>query len=322
VAVLDGLQSTDFTGVAHLAVSATGTLVYAEGEAYRPEDSLARVDLRGAVRPLLPEKYVSTPAFSPDGRIAVRIAAANDDIWIFDPGRELLTRFTLGFGDELHPIWTPDGKHIIYSQGRTSLFWKAADGSGEPEPLLTGENQRAPGSVSPDGSLLAFSESGPQTRGDIWLLPLVGERRPRRFLATPFNETSPEFSPDGRWIAYVSDESGREEIYLQAVQAAGGKRQISTSGGTEPVWSRGASRLFFLEGKTLLAVEIDPASGAPGPIEPLFELPSLVPDAGYGVAPDGTGFVMVVKNDLPPATELRIVLNWFEELNRLVPAGK
>jgi Tol biopolymer transport system component len=308
--------------VAHFAVSDSGTLVYAVGGTYRPEDSLVRVDLKGLVQPLLPEKYVSTPAFSPTGLIAVRIAAANDDIWVLDPGREQLTRFTHGFGDELNPVWTPDGKRIIYSWGRTNLFWNAVDGSGEPERLLPGENPQYPGSISPDGGVLAFWEVNPLTRGDIWLLPLDGEHQPRRFLATSFNETSPKFSPDGRWIAYVSNESGREEVYLQRVQAPGGKRQVSTSGGSQPAWSHAGNRLFFLEGNRLLAAEVDPVSGAPGSIASLFELPNLVVESGYDVSPDDRSFAMVVKNALPAATELRVVLNWFEELERLAASGK
>jgi len=325
--VLDNIQSGRMSGVAHFAVSRSGTLVYALGGVYKPENSLVLVDLNGTVRPLLPDGNFCEPAFSPDGRIAVRIAAANDDIWVFDPERRQLTRFTFGFGDELSPVWTPDGKRIVYTWGRTNLFWKISDGSGEPEQLLLGEYQRDPGSVSADGSLLAFWEANPKTGRDIWLLPLKGERKPQPFLVTSFNEAWPKFSPNGRWIAYSSDESGHDEIYLQRVQGGGGKRQISTSGGSNPVcWSHAGDRLFFLNGKRLMAAKVDPESGEPGSIEPLFELENLVlPQEnhyGYDISPDDRSFVMVVKNDQPPDRELRIILNWFEELKRLVPTGK
>ena len=322
IMVLDNIQSCDTTGAAHLAISETGTLAYAVGGVYKPMNSLVHVDLRGNVRPLLSDRFVSEPAFSPDGRIAMRIATANDDIWVLDLKRQQLARFTFGLGDELYPIWTPDGKRIVYSWGRINLFWKATDGSAEPEQLLPGEYPRYPGSVSPDGRVLAFWEVNPQTRGDIWLLALKGERKPQRFLVTSFNEVWPKFSPNGRWIAYASDESGRDEIFLQQVQGAGGKKQISTAGGNSPVWSHTGSRLFFLNGRRLMATKVDPESGAPGSIELLFELRNLIPGSGYNVAPDDNSFAMVVKNDQLPATELRIVLNWFEELKRLVPAGK
>jgi len=322
IMVLDNIQSTDWTGVAHFAVSETGTLAYASGGPYKPDYSLVRVDLRGNIRPLLPDRNINEPAFSPDGRVAMRIAAANDDIWVFDPERQQLARITFGLGDELNPVWTPDGKRIVYSWGRRNLFWKATDGSGEPEQLLPGEYQRYLGSVSPDGSLLVFWEANPKTGGDIWLLPLKGERKPQPFLVTSFNEWWPRFSPNGRWIAYSSDESGRNEIYLQPVQGTSGRKLVSTEGGSRPIWSHAGSRLFFLNGKRLMAAKVDPESGAPSSIEFLFELPNLEIGMGYDIAPDDNSFAMVVKNDQPSATEVRIVLNWFEELKRLVPSGK
>jgi serine/threonine-protein kinase len=320
--VLDSIQSSNWTGVGHFAVSETGTLAYAFDGVYRPDYSLVLVDIQGNVRPLLPDRNIRDPAFSRDGRIAVLIMGANDDIWVFNPERQQLARFTFGLGDEACPVWTPDGKHIIYLWRYADLFWKAIEGSGEPEQLLPGEYTRRPRSVSPDGNLLAFSEANPKTGGDIWFLPLKGERKPQPFLVTSFNEGGPKFSPNGRWIAYTSDESGRLEIYLQRIQGTGGKKLVSTDGGNLPIWSHTGSRLFFLNGNKMMAAKVDPESGAPGSIESLFELQNLEPGMGYDVAPDDNSFAMVVKNDQPPATELRIVLNWFEELKRLVPSGK
>jgi serine/threonine protein kinase/Tol biopolymer transport system component len=322
VIVLDNLRSTDWTGVAHFAVSDTGTLFYASGGVDIPDSSLALADLGGHVHPLVPDRRVSEPAFSPDGRIAMRIAAANDDIWVYTPERQQLARITFDLGDELGPVWTPDGKRIIYCGGRTNIIWKAADGSGDPEPLLSGDYQVYLGSVSPDGSVLAFSKEDPKSRGDIWILPLKGKREPQVLIATSFNEVSPKFSPNGLWMAYASDESGRSEIYLQRAKGLGAKRQVSILGGSRPVWSRAGDRIFFLNGNKMMVAKVDPDSGAPGSAELLFELQSLSSGSIYDIAPNDDGFAMVVKNAQPPATELRVILNWFEELKRLVPAGK
>jgi serine/threonine protein kinase len=319
--VLDNLQSQDWTGVAHFAVSDTGTLVYALGGADTPDRSLAWVDLRGHAHTLVADRRVVEPTISSDGRIAMRIAAANDDIWVYTPERQQLARVTFDLGDELYPVWTPDGKRIIYCGGRTNILWKAADGSGQPELLLSGDTQLSLGSVSPDGRVLAFCQINPGSRSDICFLSLKEKRKPAMFLATSFNETSPKFSPNGLWLAYASDESGRSEIYLQRVQGPGGKRQVSTSGGSHPMWSHAGDKLFFFNGNKMMVAKVDPDSGAPGSVELLLELQNLFPDS-IDIGPNDDGFTMVVNKAQPPATELHVVLNWFEELNRLVPTGK
>jgi serine/threonine-protein kinase len=162
--VLDNLQSQDWTGVAHFAVSDTGTLVYALGGVDIPDRSLAWLDPRGHAHTLVADRRIDELAFSSDGRIAMRIAAANDDIWVYTPERQQLARVTFDLGDELFPVWTPDGKRIIYCGGRTNILWKAVDGSGQPELLFSGDMQLSLGSVSPDGRVLAFSQINP---GDI-----------------------------------------------------------------------------------------------------------------------------------------------------------
>jgi serine/threonine-protein kinase len=326
--VLDGLLTYPTTGAAQFAISDTGTLAYISGGAYKPDLSLVLVDRRGVARPLLPDRAEYTePAFSPDGRVAVSIRAAVDDIWLFDPRRPGLSRFTFGAGDNRRPVWTPDGNRIVFTWGHTgarNLFWKTADGGSEPEQLLTGEHDQIPQSVSPDGTLLAYWEANPNTLRDIWLLPLRGERKPQPFMVTSFDEWAPKFSPDGRWIAYTSNESGRAEIYVKAVQGTGGKRQISTGGGMWPVWSHNMGELFFLNGNRLMAAKIDLESGRPPSLESLFEmrLDQSRPTSSYDIALDDRTFVMVVQDEQQPARELRVFLNWFEELKRLVPTGK
>jgi Tol biopolymer transport system component len=158
------------------------------------------------------------------------------------------------------------------------------------------------------------------------VLPLEGKRTPRPFLKTPFNERAARLSPDGRWLAYVSNESGRDEIYVQPFPGPGGKWQISASGGNEPVWSRDGRELFYRSGEKMMAVSVvfGETFSAENP-RLLFEghfVPSRRGDAAYDVSPDGQRFLMVKRVQESIPTQLNIILNWFEELKRRVPAGK
>lgn len=282
---------------------------------------------RGAVEPLsAPPRPYGRPRLSPDGgRLAVEIL---DDLghtlWIFDLDRQTLTR--LSEGARHNPLWTPDGKRILFQEmggaGRSRFLWQPADASA-PEELLT-EHAGAPppGSWSPDGKLLAFSSSDPKTLADIWVLPLDGRREPRVFLQTPWAEFSPNFSPDGRWLAYVSDESRRNEVYVRPFPGPGQKWQVSTAGGNEPVWARSGREIFYIHNNRMMAVPVTTtphfAAGRP---QLLFEGSFFGrPLVDYDVTPDGQRFLMIQQTgERENITQLRIVLNWFEELKRLVP---
>jgi Tol biopolymer transport system component len=176
--------------------------------------------------------------------------------------------------------------------------------------------------------VLGFSEADPTTGWDIWVLGLQGDRKPRPFLQTPANESGPLFSPDDHSVAYVSDESGRNEIYVRPFPGPGGKMQISTEGGTQPMWARNGRELFYRNGDKMMvtAVETQPVFAASKP-ELLFEAhyetsyPSLERD--YDVSPDGQRFLMIKGSEQESAaTQLNVVLNWSDELRRLAPAGK
>ena len=178
-------------------------------------------------------------------------------------------------------------------------------------------------SWSPDGKLLAFSEVHPSTNGDIWMLPLEGEGKPEPFLQTPSSETGPVFSPDGQWLAYRSNESGRQEIYVQPFPETGAKWQISTEGGEEAVWAPSGKELFYRSGDRMMAVEIttEPTftNGTP---QLLFDGEYLRygPRAVYDVTPDGQRFLMIKESEEETTvTHLNVALNWFDELKRLVP---
>ena len=223
-------------------------------------------------------------------------------------------------GINRQPVWTPDGMGIAFVSNQYNLYRKPADGSGERELLPTGERTRTlyPTSWSPDGQTLAFQQA---TAGrDIWMLPLKGEAT--SFLATSFTERSPMFSPDGRWLAYVSNESGRFEVYVQAYPGPGGKWPISIEGGNEPLWSRDGRELFYREGNKMMvvAVRTAPTFTADKPrllFEGLYVTDS---SANYDVSLDGQRFLMIKEEG--QGSQINVILNWFEELKRLVPTNR
>jgi serine/threonine-protein kinase len=226
---------------------------------------------------------------------------------------------TIGIGNVFHPVWTPDGRQVAFDVSG-SIYLKAADGSGAAELLWASENEVGPMSWSPAG-LLAF-EDRPPSGIDIWVLN-ASERSATPFLDSSFNEVSPMFSPDGRFLAYVSDESGGREVYVQPYPGPGGKLTISTDGGQEPVWSADGRELFYRSGSQMLAVAIqtEPTFRAGKP-RLLFEGNYQSDGVGhpyYHVSPDGQRFLMVRPKGGGTPTQLYVVLNWGEELQQLVP---
>ena len=208
-----------------------------------------------------------------------------------------------------------------------NLFWQAADGSGGVERLATSDYLSVPSSFSPDGQLLAFQDNNPETGRDIWVLRL-SDHKAQPFLRTPYEDTAPKFSPDGKWLAYSSNESGRREIYVQPYPGPGGKWQISTDGGQEPVWNPKGGELFYRSGSKIMAVEVNAKSGfSAGRPRMLFEGPYLPTGASfpyYDVSPDGQRFLMLkpVESQASAPTQINVVLNWFEELKQKVPTGR
>jgi Tol biopolymer transport system component/predicted Ser/Thr protein kinase len=338
VPVVEGVMQSPVSGGAQYGFSATGSLVYVSGGIHAAQNRLVWVNRNGAEQPLAaPARAYLNPRLSPDGqRVAMGITEQDAQVWLYDLSRETLTRFTLEGNSNQYPVWEPDGKRIAFQsnkEGVPNLFWQMADGSGGLERLTTSEDTQTANSWSPDGQL-ALIEINPTTGWDIWVLQMGGPsagtgqaRKALPFLRTTFNESAPRFSPNGRWLAYVSDESGRFEIYVQPYPGPGGKWQISTEGGTEPVWNPNGRELFYRSGDKMMAVDIATQSSfAPGKPKVLFAgqyVPTPVTFPNYDVSPDGQRFLMLKPSDAAEAapTQINVVLNWFEELKRKVPTG-
>ena len=336
VPILQGVRQAP-NGWVDYSFSSDGTLVYVPGGTGTGQFRLVWVDRQGVVEPMgAPPHNYRAPRLSPDGgRVAVTITDTGTDIWVYDIVRQTLTRLTFE-GDNQQPQWTPDGKRVTWRSirdgGPGNLFWKLADGTGAVERLTTSEFRQNPGSWSPDGQFLAFyqqpSVGSSPTNRDIWILPLEGERKPQSILQTQFNELAPVFSPDGRWLAYVSDESGRNEIYVRPFpKVEEGKWQISTDGGVELRWAANGRELFYRNenGDQMMAVNIttEPTFGAGTP-RLLFEGVYTRGQGGsafYDVTPDGQRFVMVQAQQGAVQAQINVVLNWFEEIKRLVPTN-
>jgi eukaryotic-like serine/threonine-protein kinase len=314
---------------AQFSISSTGSLVYVPGSVQLRQLKLVWVDRKGAEQPVPapPHNYVM-PRVSPDGhRVAAGLEEADSQIWLYDLGRDTLTRLTFEGSTNVDPIWTPDGKRIVFKGSSNRLFFQPADGSGPAQEFTKSEltPNNVPASFSPDGQVLAFM--GQNRSFDVYTLPL-NDGKPQPFLETPSNETAPRFSPDGRWIAYASDESGRYEIYVRPYPGPGGKWQISTEGGTEPVWNPRGRELFYRARNKMMAVDVTPQpTFSAGKPRMLFEgpyVPSPRSFQDYDVSPDGQRFLMLKSSEQEKSApaQINVVLNWFEELKQKVPAGK
>ena len=312
--------TTSNTGAAQYAVSGNGTLAYVPGGLATGRTLVWR-DRANVERPLgaPPRAYLGT-RLSPDGSsVAVSIEAATSDVWVHHIGQGTLTRLTFE-GDNAHPVWSPDGKRLAYSARRektANLYWVPADRSGPPERLTQGDRPQVPTGFSPDGRFLAFTQTEAGFRSDIWVLPLTGDRKPVPLIKTPFEDRWARFSRDGKWIAWVSDETGVDQVYVQPFPGPGGKWQVSTEHGRDPVWGPGGRELFYTSGHRFMVVDVYLAAGfATSTPRELFEARSERPPGplpNYDVSADGQRFLMVKGSEPEDATSrIHVVLNWFD----------
>jgi serine/threonine-protein kinase len=333
VPVVQGVLESSIPPAPEYSVSDTGSLVYVSGNSAATYSRLVWVTRNGVEQPLAaPLREYDQPRLSPDGRrIAVNILeSGNNQVWLYNLDRGTLERFTFEGSSNQWPVWTADGKRIIF-QSAGNIFWQLADGSGGLERLTGPSGFAVPVSSAADGQLLAYIElnGGSATGNAVWVMRLSDHKR-ERFTSSQIFTDAPQFSPDGHWICYASEESGRREIYVQPYPGPGGKWQISTEGGTEPQWNRNGRELFYRDGDKMMAVDINTQGGfAAGNPRQLFEgrylkNSSTYARPNYDVSLDGQRFLMLkpVEQEQTAPTQINVVLNWTEELKRLVPATR
>jgi len=328
VSVLDGVASVPDLGNAYFAISESGTIVYVPGGA-SGETRLVWVDRDGGVTSAVEDTASFMHArLSPDGgRAAVSVGSELGPRKVMQYDLERGTRTVLTKQGSA-PFWSPDGTEVVYSSTRTgtwSLYRASANGSDAGKVLLDRPREQWVGSWSPDGKVVSFYEVNPEGGRDIWMLRLDGQEA-TPFIATPFNERSPRFSPDGKWLAYISNESGRDEVYVEPYPGREGKWTISTEGGREPVWSRDGSALYYRQGDRMLVVAIDPgppfSAGKPRVVfKGRYEV-GVAGNPNWDISPDGRRFLMIKRGEESAPTRLHVVVNWFEELERLVPTTR
>jgi serine/threonine-protein kinase len=276
------------------------------------------------------------PRLSPDGsRLAVRVSeGAGSDIWIHDLNRGDRARLTSGAGMNSWPVWTPDGRYIVF-QAAGGMLWTRADGAGEPRPLTQSKTSQVPSSFTPDGTRLAFTEPTSSGGANIWTVPVesaslelrAGE--PELFLKISTVFSFAAFSPDGRWLAYADAESGRYEVYLRAFPDNGSKVQISNDGGMMPIWSRNGRELFYrTDDQRLMVVRYRVDGGTFAAEKPRSWSGEPLANTGLGsnfdLAPDGKRFVVLMPAESPEPREMqshvKIGVNFFEEIRRRLAA--
>jgi len=317
-------------GRAYFSVSQTGVLVFLNSDS--PGTQLGWVDRGGKQLATIGTTAVDNGLrLSPDGkRLAVsrldpQVGSA--DIWLIDLARNTPSRFTFDSANDTAPVWSPDGSRIAFASNRDTvphIYQKPSNGTGNDELLFKASDPTGPHDWSPDGRFILFGLLSPKTNVDLWLLPLFGDQKPAPFLQTEFTENQGRFSPDGRWVAYTSNESGPYQVYVQSFPTSGGKWQVSTAGGAQPQWRHDGKELFYLSpDRKIMAVEVNAAGPTfvPGVPKPLFEarfstlFPGPPGGTYYAVASNGQRFLV---NTLAgePALPLTVVLNWTAGLKR------
>ncbi len=311
------------------SVSHDGTLVYQTGETGLTQ--LVWLDSAGRqVGTVGDPAAIDGFRMSPDGKfLAEQVSDArskNVDLWVVDLARGVRTRFTFAPGLEISPVWSPDGRRIAYTanpKGHMDIYIKNADGSGQAKPLIESEVTKYADDWSPDGRTLSMTVVDPRgnTITDIWTVPFEGVHTPKPFVATPFVEGSSVFSPDGHWLAYQSNESGRDEIYVTPFPGPGGKWQVSQGGGVEPEWRRDGDALFYRAPDGALFEANVTARGSAvevGTPRQLFSAPRTGNSGTgrtYAVSPEGDRYLVLhpIQNT---ATPLTLVTNWVAALKR------
>jgi len=256
---------------------------------------------------------------SPDEKSVVfsRVENNNSDIWIRDLHRDVDTRLTFDPGVDEFPIWSPDGSRIVWTSnrgGESDLYIKAATGAGQDEMLIKTGTANAFGiDWSQNAKAMLYCILGEKGENDLWIAPQFGDKKPFPYLQSQFNKQDAVFSPDSHWIAYVSDESGRNEVYVQAFPLTGERKQISSGGGADPQWSKDGTELFYLaDDRKLMAVPVRARAGTfePGIAKALFPIPGTSVSRTYSPSRDGRRFLVAKPAGGATLQLFAVILNW------------
>jgi serine/threonine-protein kinase len=349
VPALEGVASNKVSGAAQFAVSVSGSgaLVYLKGPISGTGEPIHWVDFRGT-RTVLRATAATWMnfLFAPDGqRLALQqISDGQGDIWVYEWARDVLTRLTFDPASDQKPVWTPDGRRLVFTSARadkttSNIYWQRADGTGDAQRLTESPHFQQPTSWHPSGKFLAFEEfdSGSNksvTNTDLMILPVAGDEAsgwmpgtPTKFLSTPFSEREPMFSPDGRWLAYSSNESGRDEVYVRPFPGPGAKWQISTGGGVYPTWSRTKRELLYGVNGQIMVVSYEVRGDSFSAEKPRAWYDGRYVVRGltrtFDLHPDGTRVALQTVEQTPVKQDkLTFLFNFFDELRRIAPVTK
>jgi serine/threonine-protein kinase len=333
--VLEGITSNPVHGSAQFDFSNTGIFVYSSGSSVNRMAKVMGLEQDGKAVPLLNDvvEYYA-PRYAPDGeRLAVSVGAFDDaDIWVVDLRRGTRTRLTFSDKSEWRPIWSADGISVAFASARNgipNIYSKPADGSSEAVQLTDSQNVQVPTSWSSDGRYILFSELSSDNGWDLHYLDIQeGETRP--LIETKFHQVSAVFSPDGKWTAYMSNDSGRMEVYVRPFPGPGGKWQISTAGGNWPRWSADGKEIFYRSADDkLMSVPVNATGGGftAGNPELLVDVSDYLTEffGSYDVVPGTRRFVVLEasenQGDAPDRSKVNIVLNWFQQLERMATSS-
>jgi Tol biopolymer transport system component len=331
IPVAEGVAVNTSNNLAGFTASDNGVLAWRSGGTIGAQSQLVWLDRSGKTTGTIGRAGATYDnlALSPDlQRLAVAEQEENDtgDIWIFDLARGTSTRFTFDRANDNDPVWSPDGNKVVFASergsGRLNLFQKDAGGAGTENVLLKSDHIQVPEDWSADGRFVLLRDVDPKNGADLWVLPMSGDPKPQPYLRSPFSETQARFSPNGRWVVYVSDESGRNEVYVQSFPASTRKYSVSSGGGTQPRWRGDGKELFFLTGRlavrrTVAVADVSEAADTLriGAQRALFETPvrtGLRARSGWEVTPDGQRFLVIAP--LQDATAVNrpitVMVNW------------
>ncbi len=319
VPVVEGVVTGASNGDARFAVSDNGTLAFQPGAVTSFQRNLVWMDRGGKAANITPEvKPYGSPAVSPDGKhIALILQGSTFDVWVYDLERGALTKVSFG-GDDYEPHWSPDGKMLAYTSsksGHTQVYVKHGILQGNETMLTDGPEFKDLYGWTPDGREIIFGRQNKDTGADLYAAAIEGDHKPRTLVVAPFDQTEASISSDGKWLAYVSNESGQREVFVQAMNDPSTRAQISSDGGTEPRWMRSGNELLFRAKSKVMSVKFSSGAGL-NPAKPVLLFEDKMPWAGYDLALDGRLVVAREATDNSSATQINVVLHWFDELKQ------